>query len=226
MRRFGRYMALIAVWYVILFFAGDAAWHHFAHHPIPAWASDVRFGLWIYVVIRDKIPGYKRFVSDRAPKSNMVPEIPTGPLVGWRAWRIGNGTSGLMSLTAPITWPVGEAMVSHCIKARWDWHGDAPYSECNCGLHAFSGPLDAQVIRLSRRIAVYGPVLTWGRTQVHETGWRSQYAKPLALVRPRILTPKIRRRLDLILEGLSKEYGVPVLSLKEAKKLADRMAQQ
>src|SRR6266568_4912039 len=139
-RRFGRYLVLLAVWYVLLFFAVDAAWHHFAHHPIPAWASDVRFGLWIYVVIRDKIPGYKWFVSDRAPKSNMVPEIPTGPLVGWRAWRIGNGTSG--------------------------------------------------------------------RTQVHETGWRSQYAKPLALVRPRILTPKIRRRLDLILEGLSKEYGV------------------
>lgn len=70
------------------------------------------------------------------------------------------------------------------------------------------------------------PVLTWGRTQVHETGWRSEYARPLALVRPRILSPKLRRRMDLVLDRLGREYGIPVLRFKEAKLLAHRMAQK
>jgi hypothetical protein len=35
----------------------------------------------------------------------------------------------------------------------------------------------------------------------------------------------VRRRVDLILDGLGKEYGIPVLSLKDAKALAERMRQ-
>ena len=90
MRRFGRYMALIAVWYVSLFVGGDAAWQHFAHHPIPLWAATIRMVLWLYVVLRSKVPGYKRFVVKASGQgaSEAVPEAPTASLVGWRAWHI------------------------------------------------------------------------------------------------------------------------------------------
>jgi hypothetical protein len=225
LNRLARGVVVVAIWYVLAFIVGDAVWQHFAHHEIPLWAEGIRVGLWFYALIRDKLPGYSRFVGSKgARSSHVVPETPTAPLVGWRAWRSGDGT-GLRSLTSSAMWPTGKPMRSYCIRCDLSGHR-SPCPGCECGLYVFAGPSDASVIRLSRRTAVYGPVLTWGRTQEHETGWRSEYARPLALVRPRILSRRTRARVDGILDRLGREYGVPVLSLKEAKALADRMAQQ
>jgi hypothetical protein len=224
--RLPRAFALFGFWWMWIFIIPDHLWPH-----IPPWVDLIRTGTWIWLVMYDHLPGYRRFVQRSGfQASAVVPETPTAPLVGWRAWRIGGGRAwqeedgprSLMSLTSPEKWPAGEPIRATCTRS---WlHGPTPGPDCHCGIHAFAGPSEASVIRLTRRIAVYGPVLMWGRTQVHETGWRSQYAYPLALVRPQFLLPSVRHRMNLILDGLGKEYGIPVLSRKDAKLLAERMA--
>jgi len=210
-----RGFVFFAAWWLFVFVLPDHVWPH-----SPTWFWLARLVAWF--VLCGHFPGYERFVRRGTQVSDVVPETPTTPLVGWRAWRIRDGSWGLMSLTSPERWPTGEPIRATCTRT---WlHGPTHGPECNCGIYAFAGPSEASVIRLSRRIAVYGPVLMWGRTQVHETGWRSQYAYPLALVRPRFLLPQVRHRMNLILDGLGKEYGIPVLSRKDAKLLAERMA--
>lgn len=111
-----------------------------------------------------------------------------------------------------LLWPIAEGAWHHFLHHRTPWPGDLARQ------HALL------LSRIGRR-QVYGPVLTWGRTQVHERGWRSEFARPLALVRPRVLRPKPRRETDLLLDRLGAEYAVPVLGLKEARALASRMAE-
>jgi hypothetical protein len=223
--RIGRAMTLYAAWYISLFFGTDILWHHVTHHDIPTWLWTTRLAAWLVVMTFDKIPGYKRFVGDKAQKSSdVIPEAPTGPLVGWRAWR--SPHFGLISFTTSEPWPTSRPYEARCPLTGFPNHGIPPGPDCRCGIYVFADPGDARNLRHFSRFGVYGPVLTWGRTQVHETGWRSEYARPLALVRPRFLSPKRWRRMDLVLERLGRQYGIPVLSFGEAKRLADRMAQK
>lgn len=171
--RLPRAFVFFAFWWSWLFLLPDYVWPH-----LPWWMTLARFVAW--VVACNHLPGYSRFVTERGVQtSDVVPQTPTAPLVGWRAWHIGDGTIGLRSMTSPETWPADQPIRATCLLDRWRLGHRAPAPDCHCGIYAFAGPSEASAIRLGYRIAVYGPVLMWGRTQVHETGWRSQYARPL-----------------------------------------------
>jgi hypothetical protein len=79
---------------------------------------------------------------------------------------------------------------------------------------------------------VLGLVLCWGRTVVHEQGWRSEFAMPLALIKTHIVAPKfihfasagftmpgkfILSELDL--SKVAKQYGIPLVNLEDARKI-------
>jgi hypothetical protein len=238
MNRLLRMVALGAAWYLLVFTVAGSAWAQLVRSPMPPGLDLVRLGLWCWWCARG-FPGDRRFVGEgpgTLTTAEIVPEAPTAPLVGWRAWRIGerirwDGGSdwetrpALTSLVVPEVWPKSEPMRALCFTST-SHARQAPAAYCHCGIYAVADPQCAHVFSRIGRRQVYGPVLTWGRTQVHERGWRSEFARPLALVRPRILRPRLRQELNLLLNELGVEYAVPVLSLKQAKALASRMAER
>jgi hypothetical protein len=62
---------------------------------------------------------------------------------------------------------------------------DAPHAECGCGLYAYhpAPELSASLAR-SKSGLIGGIVEAWGRIELHEQGFRGQFARPLALVLP------------------------------------------
>lgn len=122
------------------------------------------------------------------------------PVVGWKAWKPLNDF--LVSPTVGGIWKQEEAMVARCQglrlgnltrDGRRDRDHDSPGDRCPCGIHLAQTPLAA----LS-----YGPIIGrvygWGKTIVHNEGWRVQYAYPMEIYS--VFTKD--QWLDL--------YGVPV----------------
>lgn len=105
------------------------------------------------------------------------------------------------------------------ISRAFDCH-HPPEPDHTCGLWAYKGSH-----RAWRRATgcVLGVCLGWGRLQEHTDGWRAEYAMPVALVdswwlRSRILTSER-------IHAVAREYAVPVVSMREAKRLARMWAE-
>ncbi len=102
-------------------------------------------------------------------------------------------------------------------------HSSAPHDDsqvpfsrgCLCGVHAYrnldameadpEGPYTMRVDRqalIGRRPSALGIVSMWGRTQVHAAGYRSQFARPEAIVLDVSVHDAAR--------GLALKYEVPV----------------
>jgi hypothetical protein len=99
-----------------------------------------------------------------------------------------------------IEWPVSGLTALPCRD------GPAPTLDCSCGVYATSDLRDPGAAwRSGPHYArhVIGAVALWGRVVEHETGYRAQHARPIAL-----------------LEGygawrVADAYGVPLLSADE-----------
>jgi hypothetical protein len=146
-------------------------------------------------------------------------ELPHGqrplPVVGYRSWKLWQTAGGvtLKSLYKSGHWPVGvtRARCLHCAAWMVNQH-PVPNLSCECGLYAFSTPVEAArkieqplgaVSGASDQpVSVWGAVVGWGRLIQHGSqGWRAQYARPVAL-------------LDsghALLETAAARYGVPLL---------------
>jgi hypothetical protein len=151
------------------------------------------------------------------------------PAVGYRLWRVdrADGWTGthLQSLVAETLWPPRERLVAAC--SAWLAHRRgrpvgrsapphvSPAPECSCGAHAFHDL--RQMLRQADelespdadRFVFGGAVLCWGRVVIHPEGIRAQYARPLALCRPR------DREVSLVVQRNLREvadtYAVPLI---------------
>ena len=155
------------------------------------------------------------------PAADLVAE----PLVGFRHWgaRRGGLYSGIfvagrfvhnpaLGMIAPrvrpVPWPTSEDRAAKCFALRGH---DAPHRDCNCGFAAYYALPEEPALPAPE--AVWGAICAWGRVVEHETGFRAQYARPIALLdhrHPRDLREKGRR-----IENAADAYGVPLLARDE-----------
>jgi hypothetical protein len=148
-------------------------------------------------------------------------ELAEQPIVGFRRWGVRRGGlySGIFvagrfvptparTMVAPrvmpMPWPEQDPHVAKC----WALRGhDAPFGECNCGLSAYY-ELDDEP-DLPAPDAVWGAIVAWGRVVECETGFRAQYARPVALLdayNPLDFARPLKRARDA-----AAAYGVPLL---------------
>lgn len=102
--------------------------------------------------------------------------------------------------------------------------GGAPHSDCGCGLYA----LHALPERRTEDVwwppfsppfsfwRVTGVVCAWGVLEVHRSGFRAQYARPV-LLGVDDASPAARR---VVVAAVARRYGVPLVSLEELASLA------
>jgi hypothetical protein len=107
------------------------------------------------------------------------------PLVGYRQWRLQDGT--LHSPFAEYEWTRG-VNTARCHVGHTD---GAPGRGCVCGLHAWYRPCPR--LGYATPDLVGGAVMLWGEVELHPTGMRAQHAAIIAVVLPLAHTAKRRR---------------------------------
>lgn len=147
------------------------------------------------------------------------------PLVGFRRWGairgglysgifvagrfVPNPALGMIAPRAkPVAWPTDEDRIAKCFALRGH---DAPQRDCNCGFSAFY-VLPAEP-ELPAHEAVWGVISSWGRVIECESGFRAQYARPIALLdlrHPDDLREKGRR-----VANAAGAYDIPLLKRAE-----------
>lgn len=129
--------------------------------------------------------------------------------IGYRSWHV--STHGeLSSLTAAGAWRPGVNRAS-CHRGL---RHDAPAPDCECGLYALHRHRDRGWMP-SGTNAVHGAVAAWGDLEIHDTGFRAEFARVVALTLPERARGELRRRVGLA----AARHCVPVVSpagLREA----------
>ena len=155
----------------------------------------------------------------------MTVEPVAQPLVGFRRWGarrgglysgifvagrfIPNPALGMISpRVAQHPWPTDHDRAAKCFALRGH---DAPHRDCNCGYSAYYAlPADPP---LPAPEAVWGAVVCWGRIVECESGFRAEYARPIALLEqrhPDDIRERGRRR-----ENAAEAYAIPLLGRDE-----------
>jgi hypothetical protein len=113
-------------------------------------------------------------------------EPSTEPVIGWRIWNLSDEDGPVLQPAGSGSdgWPWQRPMEARCTTPRLlTGHlrrHEAPDPDCRCGVYA-----SRSLPRLVRRERpawppppVIGRVALWGRTIVHERGWRARFAYP------------------------------------------------
>ena len=147
------------------------------------------------------------------------------PLVGFRHWGAKRGGlySGIfvagkfvpnpaLGMVAPragqMPWPTDHDRFAKCFALRGH---DAPYRDCNCGWAAYyTLPEEPDLPAIE---CVWGAVVAWGKIVEHETGFRAEYARPLALLDRK--HPADSRERGLRLQNAAETYNIPLLARDE-----------
>ena len=166
-----------------------------------------------------------------------APPLVPGRIHGVRIWAVkfGRGSIALCGLNGSA-WEIGgQPTRAECSGVRPVWvcqeqRGHAPAPRCSCGLyamHPWPEPT-AEVARslldgYSLAIPVMGVVEAWGRIEVHEDGFRAEFARPHALILFPESFPPIYAE---ILTVLARTYRVEVLRLTEADSVVSYCAER
>jgi hypothetical protein len=119
-----------------------------------------------------------------------APVVP-GRLYGLRCWRAGQGRR----LEAPFTrqtWQAGASPTRARCTAGSGHH--SPASRCGCGLYALHptavqcqasfGAIQRAAAASVHDAEIVGIVAAWGEVELHESGFRAEYARPHVLLLP------------------------------------------
>ncbi|MSO42494.1 MAG: hypothetical protein EXQ70_11515 [Solirubrobacterales bacterium] len=123
-----------------------------------------------------------------------------GELHGLRAWSLESPEGDfLLAGYFGVTWePGGEPTVAEC-HANHDWIAEgtheAPAHDCGCGLYGlhpepqhaadvFESAPAAHGNAFGDSLQIIGMIEGWGRVELHESGFRAQYARPTLLAVP------------------------------------------
>ncbi len=152
-----------------------------------------------------------------------------GQVHGVRLWTVtlGCGSMALCGLNGSAWTSGGEPTRARCSpfvsRDRGHEREHAPAADCTCGLYSMH-PWTEQTAGVSRSlldgsdlaIPVMGIVEAWGRIEVHEDGFRAEYARPHALV---LFTDSFPDDYAEILAVLASTYRVGVVRVQEAGSL-------
>ena len=144
----------------------------------------------------------------------MTVEPVAAPYLGFRHWHVAGdrlysiGPQPLddvrcpsgSSVTGRVEWPIEQLTAFPCAT------GPAPDLDCTCGIYAtrrLRDPGSAWRSGPQYAVHVVGAVALWGRVVEHESGYRAQHARPVALLE------------GFGVETVAGVYGVPVLSVDE-----------
>ncbi len=154
------------------------------------------------------------------------------PLIGYRSWRIGLDLThqpALFSMYQGTEWKP-PALSAQCYKrrtwavpfVRYIGHmEEAPLKACQCGIYAhnsFKGVEWPDMVAsrtASTACFVRGQVAGWGHFIQGETGWRAQFAKPLALL-AQVLRPLDEEKATALLWVVAEAWSIPVIERFEA----------
>jgi DNA invertase Pin-like site-specific DNA recombinase len=132
------------------------------------------------------------------------------PIVGFRHWRLVNGTLRSMFGTTP--WGASE-MIARCPAGDHD-PAETPSPGCLCGIYASYAPCPRTASAMTRDL-IGGAVVVWGRIEVHATGMRAEHARIVALDLP-ISHGQKRRAVMEVAERL----GVPAVAHRRLRATA------
>ena len=123
-------------------------------------------------------------------------------MISFRQWRVDGDQ--LNSLCVEYAWQPDENHAV-CIYGHLHQDQEVPDSHCGCGFYSYRAD-DANFGEWGTKgVIVSGAIQTWGKTQIHAKGIRSQTAKVIALCgNPKISAQK--------LQELRVRYQVPVFS--------------
>lgn len=138
-------------------------------------------------------------MNDR-PAPKRVPDL-IEPLLGYRYWRV-RRDGALRCMLSRDIWLEG-ANRATC----WRCGHEAPGRFCRCGFNALHEPPAARFDEY--RGAVLGAIAAWGEVDVHRNGFRTQFAKVIALADGGVRRPPRRTRILRAAE----RYGVPLVPL-------------
>ena len=122
--------------------------------------------------------------------------------VGYRSWHV-SAHGELGSLTAAGAWRPGVNRATCHTGLRHE----APAAGCECGLYALHRHRDRGWMP-SGANAIHGAIAAWGDLEVHDTGFRAEYACVVALALPERAQSELRRRAELA----AGRHGVPIVS--------------
>ncbi len=146
----------------------------------------------------------------RAAEKPLIP----GVIHGVRVWHVdehsllrGIGYGG------PLAWsPDGEPTSAHCLGGAHR----APDPECDCGLYAYHpDSLTHEHIRGPHTTLLTGVIEAWGRIELHEDGFRAQYARPVVVFEPAFHLAALDQLANLA--AVSRRYGAPIVAMPKAE---------
>jgi DNA invertase Pin-like site-specific DNA recombinase len=124
------------------------------------------------------------------------------PIIGFRHWRLVNGTLRSMFGTTP--WVASE-MTARCPAGDHD-PAETPSPECPCGIYASYAPCPRTASAMTHDL-IGGAIVMWGRIEAHATGMRAEHARIVALDLPVSRAQKRRAVLEL-----AERLGVPAVA--------------
>ena len=153
-----------------------------------------------------------------------TPLVP-GTVYGLRSWAVAamEGEDGLEAPFTGVRWPSGgDAIEARCLASA---DHQPPSAECSCGIYAFH-PGEDSVRELSwalrkdpanpSAVHAIGIVEAWGSVEVHDSGFRAEYARPHALVLfERTAQPDYARRI----ERLADTYHADLVRVRDPEGL-------
>jgi len=147
-----------------------------------------------------------------------------GRIHGIRVWSIDyrDGSAHLEGVTGRAWVAAGEPTVAKCgeRRGRARRRHRAPAPDCGCGLYAVhphaAGTALAYMSGGSDLGTVAGIVEAWGRVEVHEDGFRAEYARPVA-----IALVGVPRRSDLgrTAARIARRYRAELIPVEDPEEL-------
>lgn len=154
------------------------------------------------------------------------------PIIGFRTWRVDKGL--LWSCTQKVVWHHDRRTEATCRKdflmevGQQVVHDQPVDSRCTCGLYGWHDLEDALREYVVNSKSVVGAAVYWGRMQVHTTGFKAEYARPVAFVTERWGKESKERPLNWsgLLDQMLERYRIPLLPLEDLKPYALTFGEQ
>lgn len=203
------------------------------HCEFTEWhVEQVQAGLQYQTFFRQMDSGLRAHVNEwirqrKAASAASSPDIGEY-IVGYRQWKLGENSTILHPVSRGRTWVTGDWSEAICDRANE--HGVAggrhagffvptnvlahvaPDPNCECGLYALHTPTSR-----TTELAVTGAVIAKGLIEVHDTGFRAQYAKPVIFCLPELKDvpgEETLRAATATVHRLAKAHGVQAVPEK------------
>lgn len=156
------------------------------------------------------------------------------PVIGFRSWTIDAEKPILRSSVIDNLWMRGIPTRATCVPCNFrrmhpycPKDHQSPHELCSCGLYGWyeSTPLNIEdfqslsPIHINEHRRVFGTIVAWGHVIFHDSGFKAEYAIPLAIIDHYSLRDKVYK--DRLRE-ISFEYEIPILKKNKLASYSQR----